>query len=100
VHGYVVELKSVIDLESIRAAGVRIGVDPLGGASVGYWGSIADLYGLNLTVVNPKVDPSFRFMTLDHDGQIRMDCSSRHAMQGLGAHLRFFRSADFSPLPP
>ena len=67
---------AVVDLDAIRSAGVRIGADPLGGASVGYWGAIGERYGLDLTVVNPDVDPTFRFMTLDWDGKIRMDCSS------------------------
>jgi phosphoglucomutase len=73
----------VIDMEAIRAAGLRIGVDPLGGAAVGYWAPVAERYDLNLTVVNAKLDPTFRFMTLDHDGKIRMDCSSPYAMAGL-----------------
>ena len=68
---------------AIQAAGVRIGADPLGGASVAYWGEIADRYGLDLTVVNPVVDATFRFMTLDWDGKIRMDCSSPYAMASL-----------------
>ena len=80
---YVADLPSVVDLEAIRQAGVRIGADPLGGASVGYWGEIADRHGLDLTVVNPLVDPTWRFMTLDWDGKIRMDCSSPHAMASL-----------------
>jgi phosphoglucomutase len=80
---YVDDLASVIDMEVIRSAGVKIGVDPLGGASVDYWEPIKQRYGLNLTVVNPKVDPTFSFMTLDHDGKIRMDCSSPWAMAGL-----------------
>jgi len=80
---YVEELKEVVDLEAIRAAGVKIGVDPLGGAAVAYWEPVQRLYGLDLTVVNPVVDPTFRFMTLDHDGKIRMDCSSAYAMAGL-----------------
>ena len=80
---YVRDLASVIDLEAIRAAGVRIGVDPLGGASVHYWEPIREQYGLDLKVVNRKVDPTFSFMTVDHDGKIRMDCSSKCAMQGL-----------------
>lgn len=83
VAPYVEALGSVIDMEAIRSAGVRIGVDPLGGAAVGYWAPIQARYGLNLTVVNPQVDATFRFMTLDHDGKIRMDCSSPHAMAGL-----------------
>jgi phosphoglucomutase len=81
--GYVDDLPSVVDIEAIRSAGVRIGADPLGGASVGYWAEIADRHRLDLTVVNPNVDPTFRFMTLDWDGKIRMDCSSRYAMASL-----------------
>ncbi len=80
---YVGDLRSVVDLDAIRAAGVRIGADPLGGASVDYWGEIASHYGLDLTVVNPHVDATFRFMTLDWDGRIRMDCSSPSAMASL-----------------
>jgi phosphoglucomutase len=80
---YVAGLPAVLDLDAVRAAGVRIGADPLGGASVGYWGEIGDRYGLDLTVVNPLVDPTFRFMTLDWDGRIRMDCSSPYAMASL-----------------
>jgi phosphoglucomutase len=80
---YVDDLPSVIDLEAIRSAGVRIGADPLGGASVAYWGEIASRHGLDLTVVNPRVDPTFGFMTLDWDGKIRMDCSSPYAMASL-----------------
>ncbi|HLY73329.1 MAG TPA: phosphoglucomutase (alpha-D-glucose-1,6-bisphosphate-dependent), partial [Planctomycetota bacterium] len=83
VKPYVDDLKNVIDMEAIRSAGVRIGVDPLGGASVAYWEPIRETYGLNVTVVNPKVDPRFAFMTCDHDGQIRMDCSSPYAMANL-----------------
>src|SRR5580693_1301092 len=88
---YVGELPDVVDVDAIRSAGVRIGADPLGGASVGYWGEIASHYGLNLTVVNPDVVPTFRFMTLDWDGRIRMDCSSPSAMASLIA-----RRADFA----
>ena len=80
---YVAGLPAVLDLDAVRSAGVRIGADPLGGASVGYWSEIADRYGLDLTVVNPLVDPTFRFMTLDWDGRIRMDCSSPYAMASL-----------------
>ncbi|WIM99204.1 phosphoglucomutase (alpha-D-glucose-1,6-bisphosphate-dependent) [Actinoplanes oblitus] len=80
---YVDDLPSVIDIEAIRSAGVRIGADPLGGASVAYWGEIADRHRLDLTVVNPAVDPRFGFMTLDWDGKIRMDCSSPYAMASL-----------------
>ena len=80
---YVSDLASVIDLEAIRNAGLRIGVDPLGGASLPYWQPIAERFGLNLTIVNQVVDPTFGFMTLDHDGKIRMDCSSPFAMASL-----------------
>ena len=80
---YVADLENVIDMDAIRDAGVRIGADPLGGASVDYWGAIGERYGLDLTVVNPKVDPTWRFMTLDWDGKIRMDCSSPNAMASL-----------------
>ncbi|MFC8985701.1 phosphoglucomutase (alpha-D-glucose-1,6-bisphosphate-dependent) [Streptomyces sp. NPDC057115] len=81
--GYVADLPQVLDLDAIRAAGVRIGADPLGGASVAYWGRIAEEHRLDLTVVNPLTDPTWRFMTLDWDGKIRMDCSSPHAMASL-----------------
>ncbi|HEX7187360.1 MAG TPA: phosphoglucomutase, partial [Actinomycetes bacterium] len=80
---YVDDLTSVLDIDAVRNAGVRIGADPLGGASVDYWGEIADRHRLDLTVVNPEVDPTWRFMTLDWDGKIRMDCSSPHAMASL-----------------
>ncbi|KND28846.1 phosphoglucomutase (alpha-D-glucose-1,6-bisphosphate-dependent) [Streptomyces acidiscabies] len=80
---YVADLPNVLDLDAIRAAGVRIGADPLGGASVAYWGRIAEEHRLDLTVVNPHTDPTWRFMTLDWDGQIRMDCSSPDAMASL-----------------
>jgi phosphoglucomutase len=80
---YVDDLPSVVDVDAIRGAGVRIGADPLGGASVAYWGEIADRHGFDLTVVNPLVDPTWRFMTLDWDGKIRMDCSSPDAMASL-----------------
>jgi phosphoglucomutase len=80
---YVAALDRVVDLAAIRDAGIRIGADPLGGASVAYWGEIGERYGLDLTVVNPEVDPTFRFMTLDWDGKIRMDCSSPFAMASL-----------------
>jgi phosphoglucomutase len=83
LDSYVAALGQVVDLAAIRAAGVRIGADPLGGASVAYWGEIGDRYGLDLTVVNPAVDATFRFMTLDWDGKIRMDCSSPFAMAAL-----------------
>jgi phosphoglucomutase len=81
--GYVDDLPSVIDIDAIRNSGVRIGADPLGGASVAYWGEIASRHNLDLTVINPHVDPTFRFMTLDWDGKIRMDCSSPYAMASL-----------------
>ena len=80
---YVEALTAVIDMEAIRAAGVKIGVDPLGGAALHYWQKTAAYYGLDITIVNDKVDPTFRFMTLDHDGKIRMDCSSPYAMASL-----------------
>ncbi|UXX91867.1 phosphoglucomutase (alpha-D-glucose-1,6-bisphosphate-dependent) [Streptomyces sp. AD2-2] len=80
---YVADLPSVLDLDAIRTAGVRIGADPLGGASVAYWGRIAEEHRLDLTVVNPLTDPTWRFMTLDWDGKIRMDCSSLYAMASL-----------------
>ncbi|HEY0889819.1 MAG TPA: phosphoglucomutase (alpha-D-glucose-1,6-bisphosphate-dependent) [Nocardioides sp.] len=80
---YVDDLPSVVDLDRIREAGVRIGADPLGGASVHYWARIAEQHRLDLTVVNPEVDPTWRFMTLDWDAKIRMDCSSPHAMASL-----------------
>ena len=80
---YVDDLPNVVDVEAIRDAGVRIGADPLGGASVAYWGEIAERHRLDLTVVNPLVDPTWRFMTLDWDGRIRMDCSSPSAMASL-----------------
>ncbi|MEU4640443.1 phosphoglucomutase (alpha-D-glucose-1,6-bisphosphate-dependent) [Micromonospora sp. NPDC023814] len=81
--GYVDDLPAAIDVDAIRDAGVRIGADPLGGASVAYWGEIAERHRLDLTVVNPTVDPTWRFMTLDGDGKIRMDCSSPNAMASL-----------------
>ena len=80
---YVQDVGNVIDMEVIRSAGLKLGVDPLGGAGVHYWGPIAERYGLNLTVVNDAVDPTFRFMTLDWDGKIRMDPSSPYAMRRL-----------------
>src|SRR5262245_12331304 len=80
---YVMDLANVIDIECIRSAGVRLGADPLGGASVHYWDPIKATLGLDITVVNPAVDPTFSFMTLDHDGKIRMDCSSPYAMARL-----------------
>ncbi|HLH59914.1 MAG TPA: phosphoglucomutase (alpha-D-glucose-1,6-bisphosphate-dependent), partial [Streptosporangiaceae bacterium] len=93
LDGYVSALAQVVDLAAIKQAGVRIGADPLGGASVAYWGEIGDRYGLDLTVVNPEVDPTFRFMTLDWDGKIRMDCSSPYAMASLIARQHDFTVA-------
>lgn len=84
---YVADLENVVDMDAIREAGVRIGADPLGGASVDYWGAIGERYGLELTVVNPEVDPAWHFMTLDWDGKIRMDCSSPNAMASLRAKM-------------
>jgi phosphoglucomutase len=83
VIGYVEDLANVIDLEAIRSAGVKIGVDPLGGAAAAYWQPVAERYGIDITVVNSKIDPTFAFMTVDHDGKIRMDCSSPWAMASL-----------------
>ncbi|MCI7689888.1 phosphoglucomutase (alpha-D-glucose-1,6-bisphosphate-dependent) [Trueperella pyogenes] len=83
LSAYVDDLQSIIDLEAIRTAGVRIGADPMGGASAEYWNAIGERYGLDLTVVNPVVDPAWPFMTLDWDGKIRMDCSSPYAMASL-----------------
>ncbi len=83
VGTYVADLAAAIDMDAIAGAGLRLGVDPLGGAGVGYWGPIADRYGLDLTVVNDRVDPAFAFMPPDWDGKIRMDCSSPFAMAGL-----------------
>jgi phosphoglucomutase len=80
---YIADLATVIDFDVIRSAGVRMGVDPLGGAGVFYWARIAEHYGLDLTVVNSTVDPAFGFMRVDRDGKIRMDCSSPYAMNGL-----------------
>lgn len=90
---YVADLPSVLDLVAIRTAGVRLGADPLGGASVAYWGRIAEQHRLDLTVVNPLADPTWRFMTLDWDGKIRMDCSSPYAMASLIAQRDRFQIA-------
>ncbi|GAA3195461.1 phosphoglucomutase (alpha-D-glucose-1,6-bisphosphate-dependent) [Actinocorallia longicatena] len=87
---YVADLPNVLDIDAIREAGVRIGADPLGGASLEYWGAIAERHRLDLTVVNPVADPTWRFMTLDWDGKIRMDCSSPHAMASLIARRSAF----------
>lgn len=83
LNAYVNDLDNVIDMNAIRGANINMGVDPLGGAGVHYWAAIAERYGLNLTVVNETIDPTFRFMTIDWDGQIRMDPSSPYAMHGL-----------------
>ncbi|MEB3310020.1 MAG: phosphoglucomutase (alpha-D-glucose-1,6-bisphosphate-dependent) [Snowella sp.] len=83
VTPYVNDLEKIIDLDVIRSAGLRLGVDPLGGSNIAYWEPIAAKYGLNITVINPKIDPTFSFMTLDWDGKIRMDCSSPYAMASL-----------------
>ena len=90
IGAYVGDLPSIVDLEAVRAAGLKLGVDPLGGASVAYWQAIADRFSLDLTVVNPSVDPTFRFMTLDWDAKIRMDPSSPYAMAGLAAQRERF----------
>ncbi len=87
VSGYVSDLDSVLDIEAIRAAKVKIGADPLGGASVAYWEAIADRLGLDLTVLNKETDPTWRFMTLDWDGKIRMDCSSPNVMASVVAKM-------------
>lgn len=83
VMPYVEDLRNVIDMEAIRVAGLKLAVDPLGGAAVHYWEPINSVYKLSIAVVNPRVDPTFSFMTVDHDGKIRMDCSSPYAMAGL-----------------
>ena len=85
VPAYIDDLATIIDMKAIALSKIRIGVDPLGGAGVGYWRPIAEKYGLDITVVNDKVDPTFSFMTVDHDGKIRMDCSSPYAMERLVA---------------
>ena len=83
VTPYVSDLAAVIDMDAIRASGLRIGIDPLGGASIGFWQPIIEAYGITATIVNDSIDPTFRFMPVDWDGQIRMDCSSPYAMAGL-----------------
>ena len=83
VMPYVKDLRNVVDMEAIRGAGLKLAVDPLGGAAVHYWEPVNAIYKLDIAVVNPKVDPSFSFMTVDHDGKIRMDCSSPYAMARL-----------------
>lgn len=93
LDAYVSDLPNVVDLHAIRAEGIRIGADPLGGASVDYWGAIAERHNLDLTVVNPLVDATWRFMTLDKDGKIRMDCSSPNAMASLIANRESYQIA-------
>jgi len=93
ITSYVDDLPNVLDLDAVRGAGIRIGADPLGGASVDYWAAIAERYALDLTVVNPFVDPTWRFMTLDWDGKIRMDCSSPYAMASLIGRREDFQIA-------
>lgn len=90
VSQYVADLDTVVDMAAIKAANIRLGVDPLGGSGVNYWAPIAERYGLDITIVNPIVDPAFSFMHLDHDGKIRMDCSSPYAMAGLIALRKDF----------
>src|SRR5512138_3351765 len=85
VRPYVQDLRAAVDLDAARGAGIRVGVDPLGGSNAHYWAPIAEEYGLDLEVVNPTIDPTFGFMPLDHDGKIRMDCSSPYAMANLVA---------------
>ncbi len=93
IRPYVEDLKSVVDMEAIRAAGLKLGVDPLGGAALPLWEPINSIYKLNIEVVNPKLDPTFSFMSVDHDGKIRMDCSSPYAMAGLVGLKDKFRVA-------
>jgi len=83
MHPYIDDLRNVVDMDAIRGARLKLGVDPLGGAAVHYWEPINGTYGLDIAVVNPQVDPTFSFMTVDHDGAIRMDCSSPYAMARL-----------------
>jgi len=80
---YIADLGNVIDMEAIRSVGLKVGIDPLGGSAAAYWQPIAERFGINITVVNSRIDPTFSFMTVDHDGKIRMDCSSPWAMAGL-----------------
>lgn len=93
IRPYVDDLKNVVDMECLRGGKLKLGVDPLGGASVHYWEPIRDTYGLDLTIVNPRVDPTFSFMSVDHDGKIRMDCSSPYAMASLVGLKDRFRVA-------
>lgn len=96
MSAYIDDLSNVLDLDAIRGAGVRIGADPLGGASVEYWGAIGERYGLDLTVVNPQVDPRWAFMTVDWDAKIRMDCSSPYAMASLVEKVRGTNTFDIA----
>jgi phosphoglucomutase len=93
VQAYVADLPNVVDIAAIRGAGLRLGVDPLGGASLPYWERINAVHGLDIAIVNPVIDPTFAFMTVDHDGKIRMDCSSPYAMAGLLALKDRYRVA-------
>ena len=93
LDAYARDLPNVLNLDAVRDAGLRLGADPMGGAAVAYYGYIAEMHGLDLTVVNPKVDPTWRFMTLDWDGKIRMDCSSPYAMASLVALKDSYRVA-------
>ena len=93
LDAYVADLPNVVDIGAVRSEGVRIGADPMGGASVDYWAAIAERHNLDLTVVNPLVDPTWRFMTLDRDGKIRMDCSSPNAMASLIANRERYQIA-------
>ncbi|MGA2585327.1 MAG: phosphoglucomutase (alpha-D-glucose-1,6-bisphosphate-dependent) [Tepidisphaeraceae bacterium] len=93
ILAYVNDLRNVVDMDAIRAAGLYLGVDPLGGASLPYWEPINSVYKLNIRIVNPKLDPRFSFMSVDHDGKIRMDCSSPYAMAGLVSLKDKFRVA-------
>src|SRR5262249_36789420 len=90
---YVHDLRNVVDMDAIRGAGLTLGVDPLGGAAKPYWEPINSEYGLHIAVVNPTIDPTFSFMTVDHDGKIRMDCSSPYAMARLVALKDQYRLA-------
>jgi phosphoglucomutase len=93
LDAYARDLPNVLDLDAVRAAGIKLGADPMGGAAVAYYDHIAEMHGLDLTTVNPRVDPTWRFMTLDWDGKIRMDCSSPYAMASLVALRDQFRVA-------
>jgi phosphoglucomutase len=91
VGPYVEDLANILDMEAIAGAGLKIGVDPLGGSGVAFWEPMAERYGLDMEIVNPVVDPTFSFMTVDKDGKIRMDCSSPYAMAGLIGHRERLR---------